>query len=152
MQAHEQRAILAIALGAAFSDDSRGEQERDELRRVAAALQPGPEFNLPALVQDAVLGRIDIDAMARELGSAQLRQIAFEFAVGVCDADGLRNPAETRFLADLGRALGLTQPQMVEPAANTDAIVTAPLVTAPPGASAGADEAVLDRMILDTAI
>jgi len=151
MQANEQRAILAIALAAAFSDGSRAEQERDELRRVAVALQPGPDFNLPALVQDAVLGQIDIDAMARELGSPQLRQIAFEFAVGVCDADGLRNQAETRFLADLGRALGLTQPQMVEPAAATDSIATVPLAGSD-SREGRADDAALDQLILDTAL
>jgi len=151
MQVHEQRAILGIALAAAFSDGGRDEQERAELRRVAEALQLGPEFNLPALVQDVVLGRIDIDAMARQLGSAQLRQIAFEFAVGVCDAHGLRNEAETRFLGDLGRALGLTQPQMVEPAAATDAVITVPLASGG-DKRVGADDAELDKLILDTAL
>ena len=45
----------------------------------------------------------------------------------MCDADGLRNEAETRFLAELGQALGLTQPQMAEPAATADALATMPL-------------------------
>jgi len=152
MQASQQRAIVAIALAAAFADGTKDEQERDELTRVTQALQLGADFNMPALVQEVLLKHTTLDALAADLGSPEVKQLAFEFAVGVCDADGLRNDSETRFLADLGRALGLTQPQMVEPAANTDAIVTAPLVTAPPGASAGADEAVLDRMILDTAI
>jgi hypothetical protein len=53
--------------------------------------------------------------------------LAFELAVGVCDADGLRNDAETRFLAELGQLLGLSQPQMAEPAATADALATVPL-------------------------
>ena len=151
MQASQQRAMVAIALAAAFADGTKDERERDELTRVAQALQLGADFNMPALVQEVLLKRTSLDALAADLGAPEVKQLAFEFAVGVCDADGLRNDSETRFLADLGRALGLTQPQMVEPAANTDAIVTAPLVAAP-ATSAGADEAALDKMILDTAI
>jgi uncharacterized protein (DUF697 family)/tellurite resistance protein len=151
MQANEQRALLSIALAAAFADGTRHERERDELREVAEALQIGADFNLPALVQEAVLGRIDLRAQSAHLGSPQLRQLAFEFAVGVCDADGLRNEAETRFLADLGSALDLTQPQMAEPAAAADAIATVPLAAAA-NEKAGASDPSLDKLILDTAI
>lgn len=149
MQAGEQRALLGIALAAAFADGSQDDRERDALRHVVEALQLGPDINLPALVQDAVLRRIDLDVQAAQLGTAQLRQLAFEFAVGVCDADGLRNESETRFLADLGRSLGLTQPEMVEPAAMTDAVATAPLAA---GAGASASDESLNKLILDTAI
>jgi uncharacterized protein (DUF697 family)/tellurite resistance protein len=151
MQANEQRAILSIALAAAFVDGARDERERAELRRVADALQLGADFNLPALVQEAVLGKIDLAAQAAQLGSQQLRQLAFEFAVGVCDADGLRNEAETRFLADLGRALELTQPQMVEPAAATDAIAVVPLA-AGTNEKPDATNPSIDKLILDAAI
>src|SRR5262245_53216919 len=151
MQANEQRALLSIALAAAFADGARDERERDELRRVAEALQIGADFNLPALVQEAVLGKIDLAAQAAQLGSQQLRQLAFEFAVGVCDADGLRNEAETRFLADLGLVLELTQPQMVEPAAATDAVAVVPL-TAGANDKADATDAGLDKLILETSI
>lgn len=151
MQPSEQQAILAIALAAAVADGSQDDREREQLRQIVQALQPGPEFNMAAVLQDALLGRVDLAAQAARLGSHELKQLTFEFAVGVCDADGLRNAAETRFLADLGGALGLTQPQMVEPAARTDAIVTAPLDS---GAtkSGGKSDAALDKMILDASI
>lgn len=154
MQVAQQRAILTIALAAAFADGSQQDHERDELRRVTESLQLGPEVNVAALLQDVLLKRADLDAQAAKLDSAELKQLAFELAVGVCDADGLRNEAETRFLADLGRALGLTQPQMVEPAAFADALATVPAPVVPAGANQGAnvsDEA-LDRMILDASI
>jgi uncharacterized protein (DUF697 family) len=64
--------------------------------------------------------------------------------VGVCDADGLRNEQETRFLAELGQALGLSQPQMAEPAATADALATVPLDELPaavPAAAAAATAA-----------
>src|SRR5215467_8301159 len=123
MQPNQQRALISIALAAAFCDGNQGERERDELRRVAEALALGPDVNMAALVQDVLLKRVELDALAAQLDAPELRQLAFEFAVGVCDADGLRNDTETRFLADLGRALGLTQPQIVEPAVQADAIV-----------------------------
>jgi len=151
MQPGEQRAIVTIALAAAFADGNRDEQERDELRRVAEALQLGPDFDMASVAQDVLLGRVDLDALAAQLGSPELKQLAFEFAVGVCDADGLRNDAETRFLADLGRALGLAQPQIAGPAALADAIATAPLEAAQPKPS-NVSEAELDRMILDASI
>jgi uncharacterized protein (DUF697 family)/tellurite resistance protein len=151
MQPNQQRAIVAIALAAAFSDGTRDDRERDELKRVAEALQLGPDVNVAALLQDVLLKRFDLAAQAAQLESIELRQLAFELAVGVCDADGLRNEAETRFLAELGTALGLSQPQMVEPAVQADAIATMPLAAAantPPDAR----EQTLDAMILQTAI
>jgi len=95
--------------------------------------------------------------------------------VGVCEADGLRNEAETRFLAELGQALGLTQPQIAERAATADALATMPLedilgkpaeatpskvATAATAASAGPvvasvaarGDAELDKMILNYSI
>jgi uncharacterized protein (DUF697 family)/tellurite resistance protein len=147
MTTAERQAILTIALAAAFADGTTGERERGEVRRAAESLALGPEINPAALVQDVLLKRVSLPQLAAQLGSPELRQLAFELALGVCDADGLRNEAETRFLAELGGALGLTQPQMAEPAAVADALVTVPLAAAP-----AANEAELDRLILNAAI
>ena len=161
MNRDETRAVLAIALMAAYADGHKADAERDEVRRVAEAL--GAEeasLNLPALYQEVLLKRIDIAGAAAMLASPESRQLAFELAVGVCDADGLRNDAETRFLADLGAALKLEPPQMAEPAAVADALVTLPLAepsaaSAAPGpvvASTAADSAALDKMIVNASI
>jgi uncharacterized protein (DUF697 family)/tellurite resistance protein len=160
MNAEETRAVLAIALMAAYADGHKADAERDEVRRVADALAAeAGSLNLPALYQDVLLRRIDVARAAVALGSNESRQLAFELAVGVCDADGLRNEAETRFLADLGAALKLTPPQMAEPAATADALATVPLPPASAPAKAGpvvasvaADSAELDKMILSAAI
>jgi len=166
MNAEETRAVLAIALMAAYADGHKADAERDEVRRVAEALgAEAGSLNLPALYQDVLLKRIDIARAAAALGNAETRQLAFELAVGVCDADGLRNETETKFLADLGAALALTPPQMAEPAAVADALVTLPLAAAaerpanPPPTPAGpvvasvaADSAELDKMIVNAAI
>jgi uncharacterized protein (DUF697 family)/tellurite resistance protein len=164
MNAEETRAVLAIALMAAYADGHKADTERDEVRRVAEALgQEAADLNLPALYQDVLLKRIDLPKAAAMLASSEARQLAFELAVGVCDADDLRNEAETKFLADLGAALKLAPPQMAEPAAVADALVTLPLPAAQPGsgtaakagpvvASVAADAAELDKMIVNASI
>ena len=165
MNAEETRAVLAIALMAAYADGRKADAERDEVRRVAESLgAEAGRLNLPALHQDVLLRRIDIAGAAAALGSDEVRQLAFELAVGVCDADALRNEAETKFLADLGAALKLAPPQMAEPAAVADALVTLPLPApgapanepqAQPGAvvaSVAAESAELDRTILNASI
>lgn len=139
MQATEQKAILTAAMLAAFADGSKADREREEVRKVAESL--GGDLNLAAVFQDVLLKRVDVNTVAAQLNAPELRQLAYELAVGVCDADGLRNDQETRFLASLGQALGLSQPQMAEPAATADALATVPLdeiVGGPmPGAAAG---------------
>jgi uncharacterized protein (DUF697 family)/tellurite resistance protein len=161
MNHDETRAVLAIALMAAYADGHKADAERDEVRRVAQALgAEAADLNLPALYQDVLLKRVDIARAAAMLSSPESRQLAFELAVGVCDADGLRNDVETKFLADLGAALKLETPHMAEPAAVADALVTLPLAgpsaaPAEPGpvvASTAADPAALDKMIVNASI
>jgi uncharacterized protein (DUF697 family)/tellurite resistance protein len=126
MNTSDQNALLTIALLAAFADGSKGDAERGEVKRVAESLG-NAQVNMAALYQDVLLKRATVAGAAAALSSPELKQLAFELAVGVCDADGLRNEAETRFLAELGQALGLTQPQIAEPAATADALATMPL-------------------------
>ncbi len=173
----EKTSLLTIALLAAFADGSQAEAERGEVRRVAESLA-SQELNLPALVQGVLLGRASVASAAAGLTSAPLRQLAYELAVGVCDADGLRNEHETRFLEELRRELGLSAQEAAAPTATADALAAAPLdegpsVAAPAGAASLAaaspaaaalpaaaaaaptpprSDAELDRMILNYAI
>ena len=129
----EQQAVMTIALLAAFADGRNEDRERAELRRVGEAL--GPSLNMAALVQDVLLKRTSVEAAAGAVKSPELCRLAYELAVGVCDADGLRNEAETRFLAELGQRLGLDQPTIVGTAVDADELATMPLPAA--GAAAG---------------
>jgi uncharacterized protein (DUF697 family)/tellurite resistance protein len=139
MERPEQTALMSIALMAAFADGSKSEDERAQVRRVADSLSA--DLNTAALVQDVLLGRTTITAAAHALPRPELRQLAFELAVGVCDADGLRNGQETAFLAQLGEALGLGQPQMDGPTSIADALATMPLDGPPVAPQSGAASA-----------
>ncbi len=156
----EQQAVMTIALLAAFADGRNEEQERAELRRVGEAL--GSSLNMAALVQDVLLKRTSVEAAVAAVKSPELRRLAYELAVGVCDADGLRNESETRFLADLGQRLGLDQPTIVGTAVDADELAAMPLpaagpdagpvVAAVPAAAADLDKAILQASILNGAL
>jgi uncharacterized protein (DUF697 family)/tellurite resistance protein len=156
MQPAEKESILTIALLSAFADGEQHDSERSEVRRAADAL--AAELNAPELYQRVLMKRTDIDAAASKLQSIEARTLAYEIAVGVCEADGLRNEAETRFLAQLGNTLGLAQPAIAGIAATADALATAPMsdLSAPAGtvvaAAASIDAAEMDSIILKAAV
>lgn len=157
MQPDESRAVLTIALLAAFADGTQNDRERQEVRRAADAL--ATELSAPDLYQQVLMKRVDVGAAAAQLKSKEVRMLAYEIAVGVCDADGLRNEAETRFLAQLGAALGLDQPTIAGTAASADALTTVPLAadSGPAkgkvvAATASIADAEMDAIILKAAI
>ena len=155
MQPAEKESILTIALLSAFADGEQHDSERSEVRRAADAL--AAELNAPELYQRVLMKRTDIDAAASKLQSTEARTLAYEIAVGVCEADGLRNEAETRFLAQLGNTLGLAQPAIAGIAATADALATAPIsgLAAAAGtvvaAAASIDAAEMDSIIIKAA-
>lgn len=108
MRNEEQKAILTIALFAAFADGSKDEREREQIRQLADTL--GAEAgsgDLPRLYQDVLLKRVTLASATAALGEAAHRQLAYEMAVCVCDADGRQTEAERRFLTELQVLLGL---------------------------------------------
>lgn len=150
MTAADTQAIVTIAVLAAFADGDKHDRERDELRRIAEGLGRADGVHLPTLYQDVLLKRVDTASAVAGLGSLEARQLAYEMAVCVCDADGAQSPAEARFLDDLrGRlALGGAAGRF---ATQADEIAAAPLAT--PAAKAPAvDGAALDQAILNAAI
>jgi uncharacterized protein (DUF697 family) len=63
--------------------------------------------DLPALYREALIAKPDLTELAAMLPSQASRQLAYEMAVGVCDADGAHGAAERDFLARLATALDL---------------------------------------------
>ena len=155
MQANETRAIVTLSLLAAFVDGDKHERERAEIKRIAEGLSQADGVNLPALYQDVLMKRVDLGSVAAALESTEARQLAFEMAVCVCDADGAQSPAEQRFLAEVKTALGLgtAADQFTQQA---EGMAAAPLSVAEPSPKASipstVDDAELDKTILNAAI
>ena len=99
MNPQETKSILTIALMAAFADGLKAERERAAVKRVAEAMGPEAGLDLPALYREVLLAKPDLAQVAAALGSQEARQLAYEMAVGGCDADGAQGPPEAEFLA-----------------------------------------------------
>ncbi|CDS54320.1 hypothetical protein [Polaromonas sp. CG9_12] len=161
MTPEQQEALLSIALFAAFADGSKADAEREEIRRIAESLSTEANApNLARLYQDVLLKRIKLDAAVQKLSDPSHRQLAYEMAVCVCDADGQQTDAERSFLADLRQQLALDPAQTrafdVQAAAlaeidqpDTALPVPSPAMAALPST---ANEAELDRSILNHAL
>jgi uncharacterized protein (DUF697 family)/tellurite resistance protein len=153
MTEQETRAILSICLMAAFADGAKDEREREQVRRVAATLTGDGAPDLSAVTHDVLLKKSAVEGTVAVLGSPELRRLAYEMAVGVCDADEARSAAEIQFLDRLRGALRL-EPSAIEPfQAQADALAAEPVAvtgTIPsPETTATAE---LDRMILNYSI
>ncbi|MDO9386118.1 MAG: hypothetical protein Q7T65_05370 [Thiobacillus sp.] len=133
MNPEQQKSILAIALYAAFADGAKHDREREEIRRIAESLGGEPEGgaarraspgaaggfippepgapDLARLYQDVLLKRISLGAATAALQDPGERQLAYEMAVCVCDADGRQSAAEQRFLDELKVLLKLDAAQ-----------------------------------------
>ena len=103
----EIRATLTLCLLASFADDEKHDREREQIRQVAEGLAGDQAINLPGLYQDVLLRRVNLESAAARLTSEHARQLAYEMAVCVCDADGHTSPKEDAFLAQLRGALGM---------------------------------------------
>jgi len=141
MNPQETRSILTIALLAAFADGMKDERERAAVKRVAEVLGPDAGFDFPALYRDVLLSKPDLDTVAAGLQSEGTRQLAYEMAVGVCDADGAQGPAEREFLQKLAAALGINGSAAAAASAQADEIADAAFDVGPATAAAAAGAA-----------
>lgn len=160
MTPQEQQAVLTIALMAALADGTKADAERDSIRSIAESLgAQGGAAGLAKVYQDVLLRRVDLGDTVARLSDAGQRELAYEMAVCVCDADGARTPAEAAFLADLKARL---QPDATESAAFEKAeaeLVTASQAAVPAVVAAsatplgnerrGPDNTALDKSILN---
>ncbi len=159
-----EQALLSLSLFAAFVDGAKDDREREHIRRFAESLgQDDPA--LARLYQDVLLKRVTLAEVAGALTELGQRQLAYEMAVGVCDADGRQCEAERAFLRELKTLLKLdgdAQSEQAERQANAIAELP-PLVATPIPAAAAAttgvsrpaapsDDAATDKSILNYAI
>lgn len=153
MHTADQKAILAIALHAAFADGTKDDREREEVRRIADALASDTAaIDLRTLYQDVLLKRFSVEQAVASLQDEGLRQYAYEMALCVCEADGRTTPAERQFLAQLQTSLGLGDGQARDIEREVDSFA-APTSAAPNTAPvADRSDAELDKSILNYAL
>ncbi len=157
----EQKALITVALLAAFADGNNSDSERAEVKRIAESLSRDSNIDISAIYQDVLLRRTSVDSAVAGLASSEARNLAFELAVCVCDIDGAQVEAERAFLADLRSRLGLDAAQATAFTSNVDALAGAPLgkatsfepaMLASSMSSEEQDKAILNYAILNGAL
>ncbi len=160
------RSIVTVALMAAFADGLKDERERDAIAKLAEALGAEASIDLPAWYRDVLLTKPDLAAVVAPLTTPELRQYAYEMAVGVINADGAQNATEADFLSRLAKALQLpaaaAETVAQQASAMADAAVDAPSPAAAATASAtvagtvlgkaNVTDAEMDKSILNASI
>jgi uncharacterized protein (DUF697 family)/tellurite resistance protein len=158
MNEQQQKAVLTVCLMAAFADGSKHERERAEVKNIAETLAGQTTINISALVQDVLLKRTSLPAVVSALDTAEARQLAFEMAVCVCDADGAQSPVEQAFLETLRSALGLDAGEANTFSTQAEAIASVPVAPAATVTAASTmtreemDKAIINASILNGAI
>jgi uncharacterized protein (DUF697 family)/tellurite resistance protein len=163
MSPQEQQSILTIALLAGFADGHKDDTEREAIRHMAESLgKEDAGAGLPRLYQDVLLKRVSLADAVSGLEDGGQRQLAYEMAVCVCDADGRQSDAERAFLANLKTLLKLDPAAAAAFEREADAIVDAaeaavpvalPAVVAAPVVAASVASGVdLDKSILNYAL
>ena len=157
MTPSETKAIVTLSLLAAFVDGEKHERERAEIKRIAEGLSQADGVNLPTLYQDVLMKRVSMASVTGDLQSPESKQLAYEMAVCVCDADGTQSDAERMFLTDLRTSLGLdaSAAQFLRQAEDIAAVpvaATGAAAVSTPSAVAAPDSAELDKSILNAAI
>jgi uncharacterized protein (DUF697 family)/tellurite resistance protein len=155
MTASETQAILTVSLLAAFADGDKHERERAEIKRIAEGLSQADAVHLPTLYQDVLMKRVTLATAVPALASDESKQLAYEMAACVCDADGAQSAAERAFLVELSGALGLNAASAAQFSRQAEELAAVPLSsdsTKPAVAPAVADPAELDAAILNAAI
>jgi uncharacterized protein (DUF697 family)/tellurite resistance protein len=157
MTSQDRESILTICLMAAFADGNNDERERAEVKRITESLSDGTDFNTAALYQKVLQKQVFLEGVTNKLSTQESRQLAFEMAVCVCDADGGHSQVEKAFLDKLREQLGL------DVAKSTSFMNDAAVIASAPVAAAGADgiepkfastmtDAEMDKMILNYSI
>lgn len=137
----ETQAIVTLSLMAAFVDGDKHDRERAEVRRIADGLAQSDAVHLPTLVQDVLMKRVDLAGTAAALRSADARQLAYEMAVCVCDADGVQSLPEQQFLEQLRSTLGLDAGRARQFTEDAEAVAAAPMAGPVPAPAGGAGAA-----------
>jgi uncharacterized protein (DUF697 family)/tellurite resistance protein len=148
MTDQERQALMTLAIMAAFADDTNEAAERDEVKRVADSLSRDSDVNVAALYQDVLLKRATLDAAVTALASPETRRLAYELAVGVCNADGALSDGERTFLYALETRLGFDHAEAESAKAFTaqsEALAEAPV-------AAEQDKMILNYAILNGAL
>jgi len=154
MSPAENRALLTIALMAAFADGDKSDAERAEWKRIADSLDP-QGLDAASVHREVLLKQVTLEQAISALTSPESRRFAYEMAACVAIADGTEVESERRFLDELRVKLGLGDnpiPPPIPVAAVAAGAGAGAAAAAAAGYASTKSPAELDGMILNYAI
>ena len=151
MDQQEHRAIVGICVLAAFADGTQSEDERARIQQIANGFS-GEGLDAASVYQDVLGGKFSLATAASQLHTQADRALGYEMAVCVCNADGVVNDPEKKFLSDLHQALHLEASATDNHQQTAQALAAQPPIIAAPPMLDVNREAELDRLILNAAI
>ncbi len=152
MNTTEQKAVLTVAMMAAFADGDNSEVERNALRGMAESFGPDARINLWDIYQDVVDRRRPLGDVTAQLVTPEARAMAYDLAAGVCEADGTVNEKERAFLDSLRGALNLGAAASPPPVAVSSAAAGAVPPLLEPVDTGAIDKMVINYSILNGAL
>jgi uncharacterized protein (DUF697 family)/tellurite resistance protein len=151
LNVQEQRSVLGICVLAAFADGNQDDLERDRIQGILNGFSHD-QADLTSIYQDVLGGKFSLDQMVAGLANPSARALAYEMAVGICNADGALNDSERQFLGGLRRSLQLDATSTESHQQQAEVLVTQAIPSAVPPTINGPSDAELDRQILNAAI
>lgn len=160
MNTTEQKAVLTIAMMAAFADGENSEVEHTALRSMAESFGPDAGINIWDIYQDVVARRRPLSDVAAQLTTPEARTMSYDMAAGVCEADGTLNDKERAFLDSLHAALNPGAAASPPDGGTRAPPVPPPVASAAPAAGPGAappllepvDTEAIDKMVINYSI
>ena len=140
-------ALLRVGIAAALADGTCNPDERRHIERLATAAGLDAATTLAQ-------GATDTPDLAIRLHDAVGRKAAYDFAVAVCNADGVTNDAERRFLDGLRAELELPEAVAMHELATAGALASAPVAGGPLAAETAStvEDLVLQHAVLAGAL
>ncbi len=124
-----RESLLTLCVYAAFADGEKSEAERAEVRRMAEDLGIADPATA---VRQVLMGRTTMQAVCGALTTPGERALAYEMALGVCEASGSVSAGEREFLDQLKKDLGLGEAAAGEIQNEVDAVAMVPVASAAP--------------------
>ena len=151
MNTTDHAPLIAIAMLAARADGSTGSAEQRAVDAVVARIG-NPDVT--KLAEQVAAGQLRVADLASRLSDDEAKRTAYEGALAICNADGVANDAELKFLEELRAALGLSADAVAELGRTAGALAGTPVTEVHSGTPPGGalDEFILQQAMLTGAL
>lgn len=119
----QSSALTSLALFAAFADGGQSDGERKRVQQLVESLATeSGEPNVSEAMRRVLFKQTTVAAEVARLATPEARELAWEAAISICEADGATSPAERAFLDELAAALGRDRSASVREVEQADAL------------------------------